>query len=75
MLKQSLKGVFKFVEQSKKWYVSDFENFDQNPFIGCPNHYLAQKNPLKQPPTSRNGGLKFRDHEVANITQFFNLLS
>ena len=30
----ALQGVFKFVEQSKIWCVSEFENFDWNPSIG-----------------------------------------
>ena len=41
------KGIFKFIEQSTKWYISDFENFDQNTSIGCPNHYLAPKKHFK----------------------------
>ena len=29
----SIRGLFKFVEQSKIWCVSEIENFDWNPFI------------------------------------------
>ena len=35
MLDKLVMAIFKFVEQSKKWCVSEFEKNYQNPFIGC----------------------------------------